>query len=105
MPLVGFGVKRTSRSPSTNASAERPGFQGSARAAASEIGEGVLSMGGIFRLCVPLHLLEGALRFASAKRNGGDSPSKRDFSFPLRCRLKSSPVALRAPPPPASGGG
>src|SRR3954451_16368255 len=43
-PLVGRAANRTSRSPSTNTSAERPGVRGSARAAASERGGGVRSM-------------------------------------------------------------
>src|SRR3984957_6536091 len=45
-PSVGFAANLTSRSPSTNTSADRPGVLGSARAAASETGAGVRSMTG-----------------------------------------------------------
>src|SRR4051794_39584816 len=43
-PSVGFAANLTSRSPSTNTSADRPGVLGSARAAASDVGGGVRSM-------------------------------------------------------------
>ena len=45
-PSVGLAANRTSSSPSTNTSAERPGVRGKASAAASDTGGGVRSISG-----------------------------------------------------------